>query len=274
MVFVKPNYFVVFDDLKTTGPPELFDFLLHLPDRDRIKLENLTATYKGEKGSVVVRSFASTEAIVTVEPGRIPYQVFSARTPAEIPLAPAYLDVKTVKPVSEMQFLTVIVPAKVESSASELTKHTTDISGPNVRGVRVERGGNTDLVMFRSGSQTTVIQQGEWTTDAASLVVTRSGSLLEVFAVQNARTLRRGTQTLFSSTSPMSLAANIGSNEVVAVCNADTEARVSLFVGKAPGPVLIDGKELSATAVRFNASDGTLSLNVPSGQHELKISLK
>jgi hypothetical protein len=45
IVFVKPHYFLVFDDLKVKGNPTHFDFLLHLPNRDKIKIEGSTAIY-------------------------------------------------------------------------------------------------------------------------------------------------------------------------------------------------------------------------------------
>ena len=47
--------------------------------------------------------------------------------------------------------------------------------------------------------------------------------------------------------------------------------KVTLFVGKNPVRVLLDGKELSANAFSFNRTDGTISLELPGGQHDLKI---
>ena len=153
IVFVKPYYFVVFDDLKVNGKPAQFDFLLHLPNRDKIKIEDLTAIYNGEKASLAVRSFAPNDAKLSVENGRIPYHVLSARTPAETPAQPAYLAFKTVNPMSETQFLTAIVPAKNESAAQSLINQMTEIAGENLKGIRVERGNEMDLVMFRCGAR-------------------------------------------------------------------------------------------------------------------------
>ena len=84
VVFLKPDYFVVFDDLKTSGEQQQVDFLLHLADRDRVKADGLTAVYQGEKGSLAVRSFPANEARLSVEDGRIPYHIFAARTPAKL----------------------------------------------------------------------------------------------------------------------------------------------------------------------------------------------
>ena len=271
IVFVKPYYFVVFDDLKVHGKPAQFDFLLHLPNRDKIKIEDLTAIYNGEKASLAVRSFAPNDAKLSVENGHIPYQVASARTPAETPAQPAYLAFKTVKPMSETQFLTAIVPAKNESAVKSLINQMTEIVSENLQGLRVEHGNKTDLVMFRGGAETQTIRQGEWSADAATVAITQSANNLEIFALHNAHSLRRGNQILFSSRSPTSVAANFNANEIEVACNAETATRITLFVGTNPVRVLLDGKDLSAKAFSFNRTDGTISLDIPSSQHTLKI---
>ena len=272
IVFVKPHYFVVFDDLKANGKPAQFDFLLHLPNRADIKTEELTAIYNGEKASLAVRSFAPGGAKLSIENGRIPYPVFSARTPAVTPAQPAYLDFKTTKPLGEAQFLTAIVPAKTESAARNLIGQMTEITGENLKGIRVTRGSEIDSIMFRAGAGNALaMRQGDWLADASVLTVTESANNLKMFAVQIARVLRRGKQILFSSESPMSVAANFNANEITAVCSADAATKITLFVGKKPVRVLLDGKELSANAFNFNRADGTISLNVPAEQHEIQI---
>ncbi len=274
IVFVKPNYFVIFDDLKVSGTPEQIEFLLHLPNREKIKASDLTAIYTGEKASLIVRSFPSNAATLNIAEGRIPYHIFSAGTPAETPAQPAYLDFKTVKPVSETQFLTAIVPSKVEGTALALTKQMTEVTGANVRGIRVQRGGTTDLVLFHSGSGPARIKQGEWSAYAASLVVTLNGNVLESFAVQNSGWLRRGEKALFVSPSPINIAARIGPDELEAICNTETATKISLFVGTKPLRVSLDGRDLAAADFRFSAIDRRVEFVVPRGQHVVNINLR
>lgn len=271
VVFVKPDYFVVFDDLKVNGNPAPFDFLLHLPSRDKIKIKDLTAIYNGEKATLAVRLFAPNGAKVTIEDGRIPYHLLSARTPDETPAQPAYLSFKTSKALHETQFLTAIVPAKHESAAQSLINEMTEIAGANTNGIRVKRSNKTDLVMFRAEAETQMIRQGDWVADAAVVAITESANNLELFALQGARSLRRGNQILFSSTSPVSVAVNINTSEIDVACSAEVAARITLFVGKSPIRIFIDGKELSAGAFSFNRTEGTISLDIPSSQHDLRI---
>ena len=221
--------------------------------------------------SLAVRSFQPNDVRLSVENGRIPYHVFAARTPTPTPVLPAYLSFKTASPLNETQFLTAIVPGKNEDAARSLINQMTGIAGNNVKGIRVERGNETDLVMFRIGDETQTISNGEWSTDGASLAITVSGNNLELFAVHHARSLRRGNQVLFSSKTPMSAAANFKTDEIDLVFYAGTPSTITLFVGKNPVRVLLGGQEMTANAISFNRNDGTLSLDIPSGQHELKI---
>jgi hypothetical protein len=173
--------------------------------------------------------------------------------------------------MSDTQFLTAIVPAKDETTARSLINQMTQVVGDNLKGIRVQRGNKTDLLVFRIGAETQTIRQGEWSANAATLTLTQSENNLEMFAVQNARSMRRGNQILFSSESPTNVAVNFNDNEMEVALNAEKAARITLFVGKAPFRVLLDGKDVSAKAFSFNRSDSTMSLNIPSGQHDLKI---
>ncbi|HEV8366606.1 MAG TPA: heparinase II/III family protein [Pyrinomonadaceae bacterium] len=271
IVFVKPSYFVVFDDLKVNGQPARFDFLLHLPNREKIKTKDLTAIYNGDKASLVVRSFLSNAAKLSVENGRIPYHIFAARTPTETTAQTAYLAFRTLNPMNEAQFLTALVPGKNEGAAQSLSSQITEIAGDNLKGIRVTRAAKTDLVMFRRGMERQTIRHGEWVADAATLTITLSTNDLEIFAVHNARSLRRGNQVLFSSDHQVSVAASFSVHKIEATYNAETAARITLFVGKKPVRVLLDSKEVNANAFSFNRSDGTISLGTPSSQHDLKI---
>jgi hypothetical protein len=197
--------------------------------------------------------------------------VFSARTPAETLAQPAYLAFKTVKPSSETQFLTALVPAKNESAAQSVINQMTEIVGENLKGVLVERGKETDLVMFRGGAEAQTIRQGEWSADAESIVTTQTENNLTMFAVHDARSLRRGNRIMFLSESPTSIAVNFNINEIDAVCSAERAAQITLYVGKNPARVLLDDKELGATALSFHRADGTITLSIPAGQHVLKI---
>jgi hypothetical protein len=252
------------------GKPAQFDFLLHLPDRNRITIKNSVSIYKGDKAWLGVRSFEPKTSKLTVENGRIPYHVLAARTPAETPAQPAYLDYKTTQPTRETQFLTAIVPAKTEESVQTLIGQMTGIAGTTAKGIRVKRGHETDTVMFRVG-ETQTMREGEWSTDSAILVTTLSGNDLRMFAVHDARTLNRANQFLFASEIPINVAADYTAGGIEVACNSQAASKITLFIGRNLARVLLDGEELKANAFSFNPADRTISLIVPGGQRNLKI---
>jgi hypothetical protein len=274
VVFVKPHYFVVFDDLKTGGSPAQFDFLLHLPNRNKIRIENLTAVYSGEKASLALRSFPSAGTKLSIKNGRVPYHIFATRTPGETPAQPAYLSFRTNNALNETQFLTALVPAKNESSALAVMTQMKALTGAGLKGVSVRRGEETDLVMFRSGVAGHTIRQDEWSIDAASATVTKKGDALKTFAIHDAKSLRQGSRILFSSQSPIGLAAHFAATEIEVVAHANVVTSITLFVGSRPLRLLLDDKELSIDAFRFDQVGQTISVRIPAGQHNLRVMLR
>ena len=274
LVFIKPHYFVVYDDLKTRGVPTRFDFLLHLPNRAGIRTEGTSAVYKGAKAALGVRSFAPESGVLSVKDGRIPYHVFSARTPAETPLQPAYLNIHTTASANETQFLTALIPAKTAGEAKGLSEKMFQTTGENLKGLRVERGGEMDLVMFRTGPEAAAMRQGEWSANASVVAVTKEGAAVRMLAAENARSLMKDGRTMFSAEMPTSIAAQYRPHQIEAALNSKNGTKIVLFIGEKPVRILLDGKEIAARAFSFDNAASTLALNIPAGRHEIRMLLK
>lgn len=268
IVFVKPHYFVVFDDLAARGEPATFDWLLHLPDRARITSTNELALYAGEKAALAVRRFAPVAAALNVRSGRLPYGMFATSTPKIVPPQPAFLDWQTTKPVSATQFLAALVPARTSEVARSITSQMTSVNGAGFIGVSVARGAERDLVLFRSGAAREDWRYEAYATDATVLTVTQSGERLKLFAVEQARSLTHGGRNLFASDNAASLAARYDANIIEAACTVTRPMKLQLFTGTDPTRVLLDGREVGAG---FNQAEGTISINLSAGRHDLKI---
>ncbi|MDQ3686797.1 MAG: heparinase II/III family protein [Acidobacteriota bacterium] len=271
VVFVKPHYFVIYDDLAARGAPATFDWLLHLPDRMRIKTTEDSALYTGKKAALAVRMFAPDAAKLSVRDGRLPYPVFASSTPKALPPQPAFLDFRTTAPAKTAQFLVALAPAREAESARRLIAGMSEISGDGVIGLEADRAGERDLVMFREGFG--VARYKDWVTDAAAWTVTTTGERLQMLAVQSARTLTRAGRTLLSSEQPVSLAADYESNVVNVSLNAGAPTRLRLFIEGVPASVRIDGAAVASGSLNFSRADGILSVSVPAGQRRIVISL-
>jgi hypothetical protein len=212
--------------------------------------------------------------LLSVKDGRIPYHVLAARTPAETPLLPGYLDFETREPANEVWFITAVVPARTATEAEQVIGQMFQITGENFNGVRVERGNETDLVMFSTRADSDLIRQAEWSATASVLAVTSSGRELRSLAAQNARVVTHATRRMFSAEGPVSIAVNYATDRIDAVVSSKAETKVLLRVGTKPVRILMDGNAIAGSAFGFDASAGTITISVPSGRHEIRMDLK
>jgi hypothetical protein len=274
VVFVKPHYFVVFDDVAASGAPARFDWLLHLPDRARITHSAGLALYTGERAALAVRSLAPAGAELHVRDGRVPYHVFAANTPPAVPAQPAYLDWRSASPALSAQFLSALVPARKAEDARSLAGRMSLLAGERAVGLSAERGAERDLVMFRTGGEGGVARQGAWAADAAAWTVTLDGERLKLLAAQSARSVTRAGRALLASEAPVSFAANYLPGAIVAAASAGAPTRVRLAVTAAPARVRVNGRELSPQEFSYEASGGMLSLVLPAGASRIEMTLR
>jgi hypothetical protein len=148
------------------------------------------------------------------------------------------------------------------------------ITGENCEGLRVDRGNETDLLMFRSRAQTGIMRHAGWSADASVLVVTNQSSNVKTLGSQNSRSVLNGNQLMFSADAPANIAASFGPDKIEAVLSSKTGTGMVLFVGIKPVRVLLDGKEIAARTFRFDRAAGTVALNIPAGRHEVRMVLK
>jgi hypothetical protein len=270
VVFVKPHYFVVFDDLAANGEPATFDWLLHLADRARLSTSSGLAVYRGDKASLAVKTLSQGKAEFEERDGRLPYATFATSTPKTTPPQPAILDLQTTNAASAAQFLVALAPARTSEAAHELANRITAVSGDSFLGVRAERGAERDITMFRTGAANESLRYQDYATDAAVLTITQSGARLKLFAAHQARSFTRARRRVFASDKAASVAANYTVDFIEAACSVAAQTKLQLFTGAKPSRVLLDGRE---ALMSYNQAETTISLTVPSGQHQLKIEL-
>jgi Heparinase II/III-like protein len=273
IVFVKPYYFVLFDDLKVSGAPARFDWLLHLPNRASVETGNGTALYRGKRAALVVRAFEPDQCELNLLPGHVPYPEFAARTPTTVPNDPGYLDLRT-GPVSATNLLTALIPSRSVEGAKSLAAGMSQIKDSNWLGLFTRREGESDLIMFRVAVLGGEASYGEWLTDAAAWTVTESGGRPVVLSAQSVRSISRSSRVLFRSDRPVSFASRFEANAVIVTVSVAVDTRVSVATGTAPTKVKLDGRDLPASAVRYVAADQTSQVPLSVGQHEIVFTLR
>jgi hypothetical protein len=229
IVFMKPRYFVISDDVAASAAPVRLDWQWHVKDRSRFTLSAGRALYRGSQAAVDARILEPASADVSVREGHIQYSVFSPNTPAAVPPQPGILTIATPK-VAGARFLLVLAPGKTEEDAGATASALKRSEGTGCSGV----AGGGDIVMFRAASARQCSYQ-DWTTDAA--VWTYSA---EVISGELVTKLARGAGNVFSSDRPVSFAAHAAGGETALVVISD-----------APAKIRFRGSELSVPAGRF-----------------------
>jgi hypothetical protein len=128
---------LIYDDLKTSGPPARFDWLLHVNDRDRLQANGAGYVYQGAKGAMYVRPLYPEQAKIQVENGHFPYAVFYLSAPPEAPAQPGILSIHSGAPSSDGRFLVALNLVRPAQPAARRNAQIEKIEGHGCLGARL-----------------------------------------------------------------------------------------------------------------------------------------
>lgn len=275
VLFLKPDYFVIFDRLRSTGEPLTYDWLLHGPRYDGLRVNTAYAEIAGKRASLLVKVVAPSDAQVERKEAPIPIaEVLHPESPGL--RVPGYFQVSNPTPRVGEEFLVVLYPERrpatdgtAERQMQRLAQRVVRIEAEGFVGVEVTRGEAVDRIYFRSQDGKRILQDADLTADAAALAVTREqGALRRVF-------LRSGTfvqvsgEKLLATDRPLTATALLTQGQARWQFNSPEATSVSLTLPAAPGSVRMDGKPVRR--VNFSKSEGRLRLYLPAGQHSLEL---
>lgn len=267
IVFVKPKYLVIYDDLATGGTPATFDWLLHVGDKDRLHTADFGTIYEAAKAAMGVRALEPEHSKTEIQNGYIPYAVFTAVSPraaaaqpghipvippAPIPAQPAIIDIATQAESASAHFLVLLTMARTANEAAALTSGAKDISGGGCIGMRL--GG--DEVWF-ANNQRPAVSCGGWSTDARAW--TSAGQVISGELVTK---LAKTGQIIFESDRPVNFAARYGDGAVDLVTSSNTPVTIRLHTGFRP---------VNAPAKEYSAREGIVELARPAGRSQVTL---
>jgi len=195
LIFVKPGYVVIADDLAAHGAPATFDWRMHVRDREGLTLAGDGALYRGSSAAMSVRVLSPAPAVLRVVNGHLPHTPFSQTVPDTLPPPPGILNISAGK-AATARFLVVLAPARTAEAAAAITAPMRAVSGQGCAGLQDGSG----VLLFRDAGAAECRYQ-EWSTDAAAFTSTG-----DVLSAERATRLRRGSATLFESDRPVTFA--------------------------------------------------------------------
>jgi hypothetical protein len=273
LAYLKPDYLIVFDRVRIKTLPARLTSRLHVAAKSGLTVTETgaapTATYSGARAAMAVRAFSSVKTRFTPGDGHIPYPVFSARTPPTVPMQPAYLDLASVDSVNDAWFMVALVPAKNIEAANASAAKLTSLASPGWSGLRVQRDGTSDVVLFRTDTALSLTQFENWRTDAEAMTFTTKGADVRRFGGQRVRDLRHDDRPLIAADRPVNLAVEFGVGSLNAWIRSDTAARVRVAVPNVPSRVTLNG---TVTTAVHDAATGLVTLDMPAGPNAVAIS--
>jgi hypothetical protein len=219
LVFVKPDYLIVTDDLATGAAPATFDWLLHLPDRRRLEITAEGAIYSGQRAALAIRTLSPDRVQYRPGDGHLPYTVFNPLAPDTVPAAPAVLNIGAEG--TSIRYIVALAPSRTADEARARSASLRRTSGAGC--AAIETGGG--LLLLRDSGAEEASYDG-MSTDAAMLFVRSEGR--RVLAVQSATRVTRRGEALFKSDKPVSVVAEFNGDGVHLSISSDRPATIRL----------------------------------------------
>ena len=252
IMFLKPDYAVVFDDLASSGGPVEFDSLLHALGTNSIQVSGDTVTVTRNAVTLYAKILMPGGFRYSIQGGRPVYLEGEDRPTSYIRLYPP-----TASPSA--QFLIVLYPL----DSSETLPPITRINGSGVIGARVERSGVTDTILF---SPAKTINTNDIVSDGESCMVSEAEGI-ERFAIRNGGQLRFRGRYLFSSPGNASAAFRYAGKFVSGTVIAAAPLRVGISSAR-PESVMING---ARSDYQYDPLEGLLFLPVGPGENGIEV---
>jgi len=238
IVFVKPRYVVVRDELAAAGGPASYEWLLHVSDRNGLRTDESGALYRGEKAAFSLRVLSPSQPALTVATGHLPYSTFNPFAPKTVPLEPGILDVRS-QPSMRTEFLIAIAAARSGEAARSVTGAMRPSAGENCTALKTP----DETIAFRT-AEAGVARCDAVSADAAAWMIAIDHGNVRRLAGERARRIETGGRLLLASDAPVNFSAQWLDNAIDLWTNSSTGARMRIFT-----PWIARGAHMTEVAV-------------------------
>jgi hypothetical protein len=186
IIFMQPEYFVVFDRLRSSGTPHKYNWLLHFDDRKDVNISGSDITIERNHAALLAKVLSPDDAVIEVK---------GAPVRLGVPIThPGYLEVSNAGKSTEGNFLVVLYPKRANPQddnpgspgIKNLSNTIQSLKGKNYVGTRITRGNAEDEILFRIDDDKEKLGDGHVVTDGRMVARTVRGDHLELLAVHDA----------------------------------------------------------------------------------------
>jgi hypothetical protein len=275
IIFIQPEYFVVFDRIRSSGNRHAYNWLLHCDDRKDVNVSGSDITIEREQASLLAKVLSPVDAVIEVKGAPVRLSVPITR--------PGFLQVSNVGKSTEENFLVVLYPKKktaqdrdlVSAGIKKLSNAIESLHGKNYVGTRIVRGGAEDEILFRIDENEEKIDDGHVATDGRIVARTVRGNQLVLLAVHDATSLTFDPAgwltplTGLTGTSRFTAAAAFHGDTSEWHIQADTAGTITFHLLRKPLEVNLNG--VAMPSFSWDGENCLLTVIVAEGTNRLTV---
>jgi len=259
IIFMNRRYFVIYDQLKSSGVPHEYDLLFHFNNRKEVNLmpDNKIFMFKTNNASL----FAEV-----VYPRNPELRICKAPTRFGPPVRePGYVQVSNARKSKVGNFVTILCPVKGTEDVAGLSKDFIKFEGRNFVGLKATHGEMCDLLFFRTSPGS--ISAYDISTDGVISEATPLDGRLSHFAAQKASHFSYAKRELIRSTLPVTFVASESKTSAEWQINSPAACRAIFYLISIPQSIELNGKKLEEdqlvrTKLVVSLSKGKNSLRI------------
>ncbi len=261
VIFMQPDYFVIFDRLRSSGEPHEYDWLLHFQDRRNVTVRDRDIYFEQKKASLLAK---------VLIPLQVKIELKGAPVKLDVPITfPGYVQLSNPHKSKGENFLVVLFPAQQKESLEKLASRITRLKGENFLGVQVDRSSQQDILYFQIETDQKPIEATNLETDGRIAVITTRAGKLSRLAVHHARRLKYDGVTRLSGTMRFTAAGQMTETTHRWQVQAQKTGQLLIFAKKKPQKILLNDHLLEA--FDYDASQQLLKLKITAGKNQITL---
>jgi hypothetical protein len=261
LIFVKPDYLVVFDDLESAKGPVEFDSLLHALGTNSISVSGNTVTIAQNTAKLSGTILSPQDFRYSIQAGQ-PVAMDGADKPT------SYIKIYPSTNSGQAQFLSVLYPRKAGDTVFPVSL----IDGITVTGAQVNRNGIYDSVLIRTGDAGFLV--GDIVSDGEITFIRKTSTKIMDIALVDGRTLTLQGYQYYGSDSLSSAVLRYSTDTIDGHIQSTVPMTVRIHAAEVPTSVVVNGAALPASGYAYDPDSRVLILQVTSGENSIQVGQK
>lgn len=261
ILFIQPEYFVVFDRLRSSGQPHEYDWLLHCQNRPDVVINRKDIFFHGNKASLLAKVIAPKNARVELK---------GAPVKLEVPITfPGYLQVSNPEKSPGENFLVVLFPHRDKAFLEKLVSKIRRLEGENFVGVEIERLPRRDELYFKIQDNQSPIKSHKLESDGRIVSLITTEGRLERVATHQATHLQFNGIRRISGSHPFTAAGEISEKRQKWVVQTKQEDTIFLFSPRKPVQVKLN--EIPVQTFEYDTGNQLLQISLKAGRNLIEV---